>query len=174
MRYFSDRNIQKCFSQHCPIEDKSSPSCPQHSLGFSFVSGREICGHQKAQPLLVHIYMGIVEQYLLHFSLFFHIASCSFVYQQQWIKWHLSSSTPGIQHDPAWASGHYPGSWGWSSTGQSAFPQLPDTAAGSSLDCSTSRLTLSMYILSSPCHPSPPVTNECLCTAQGETPFSVT
>lgn len=73
VRYFSDRNIQKCFFQHLSMEDKPSPSCPQHSLGFSFVSGREYSGHQKAQPLLEHIYLGIVEQYVLQVSLFFPI-----------------------------------------------------------------------------------------------------
>lgn len=139
MRYFSDRNIQKRFSQHLSVEDKPSPSCPQHSLGFSFVSGREYSGHQKAQPLLEHIYLGIVEQYVLQVSLFFPILPP--------VNLCVSSSefsgiwAPGIQNDPAWASGHFPGSWGCSGTGQSGLAQLPDTAAGSSLNCSSSRLT---------------------------------
>lgn len=131
VRYFSDRNIQKCFSQHCPIEDKSSPSCPQHSLGLSFVSGREICGHQKAQPLLVHISMGIVEQYILHFSIFPYCllficvsAAVNPVPSEQVCSRDSACSS-------LWAL-----SWllGWSRTGQSALAQLPDTAAGSSLD----------------------------------------
>lgn len=55
------------------MQHKSSSSNTQHSLGFSFVSGRTYYGHQKVHPLLAHTFLGVVEQYVLHPSLFFPI-----------------------------------------------------------------------------------------------------
>lgn len=106
VRYFSHRNIQKCFSQHCPIEDKSSPSCPQHSLEFSFVSGREICAHQKAQPLLVDIYTGIVEQYVLSIFPYCLLSICVSAAVNQ------VASEQVCSRDSAWSSlGQWAPSW---------------------------------------------------------------
>lgn len=52
------------------MEFKSSP-CPQHSLGFSFVSGREYCGPQKTQPLQCTFTRGLLSN-MFSSSLFFH------------------------------------------------------------------------------------------------------
>lgn len=173
MRYFSDRNIQKRFSQHLSVEDKPSPSCPQHSLGFSFVSGREYSGHQKAQPLLEHIYLGIVEQYVLQVSLFFpilppvNLCGSSSEFSGIWAV--LLQGFRMIQPGPV-----------------GTFLAPGDGPAQARVDLPSSQTQLqaprwiaplpgwlqSKYFLSFSCHPPPPVTNECLCTAQGETPFT--
>lgn len=69
LRYFSKRNIQGLFSQHISTWDKSSLSHLQHSLEFSFVLEREWYSHQRVQPLLCGVFMGIVQPCILHPSL---------------------------------------------------------------------------------------------------------
>lgn len=144
VRYLSERNNQKLFYQHISTQDKSSPSYPQHSLAFSFFSGREYYSHQKAQPLLAHP------------SRFFPIMppiNLCVTSSESSGAW--AALPPG----PALASGHSPGS--------QAQPLPPRWIA------LLPTWPQSSYFLSSSCHPPRLVTDEWVCMVQGEKPFTV-
>lgn len=173
VRYFSEKNIQRLFSQRISMQDKSSPSYPQHSLGFSVLSGREYYSHQKEQPLLARVFLGIFEQYLLHPFLFSPVLPpilcvTSSELSNAWAALLLglnvvqpgsAGTCPAPGHGPAQASGHSPGS--------QAQPLAPHQIA------LLPGWLQANYFLPSSRRTPPPVTNECLCTTQGETPFTV-